>query len=110
MAHYQVEIHASPAKESYEIGSQVTLNCIATPLPQKHYNFTFPVINYQWHSSGRRFINNYFRGSSISFEIGAHQQTVVEYFCSIYGYSIFNGRLLGKGRITLTIEGINNYV
>ena len=102
MEHYQVEIHVSPAKESYEIGSQATLNCIATPLPQKYYrNFTFPVY-YRWYSSGGSF--NYFNfGDSASIEIGNHQQSPMKYYCSIYR----NGVLLGRGRTTLTIEGNN---
>ena len=95
----------SPAKESYEIGSQVMLNCIATPLPQKYYrNFTFPMTYYQWSSSGEWPLNS---GSLISIKTWSYQQGVVEYYCLVYRHR--NGLLLGKGRTTLAIEGDNYY-
>ena len=93
-----MEIHASPAQESYEIGSQVTLNCTVTPSPLNSEDFTFPVI-YRWYSADR---GSFFsRSYSIRITIAPSEQDSLDYNCLIFR----GGHLLGKGRITLNIKG-----
>ena len=91
-----MEIHASPAQESYEIGSQVTLNCTVTPSPLNSEDFIFPA-TYRWYSADRW---SYF-SRSIQITIAPSEQDSIEYYCLIF----LGGRLLGKGGITLNIKG-----
>ena len=106
MEFYHVEIQVSPAKESHEIGSQVTLNCMVTPSPQKYGNFTLPSyqIRYRWYTTSRGSLPLTFgRLKSITITIASYQQSVGEYYCLIYR----KGYLLGKGKTTLTVEGMH---
>ena len=105
--YYHVEIHVSPAKESHEIGSQVTLNCTATPSPQKFGNFTLPWTYYRWYSTGRGRLPFAF-DNSVTITIVTYKHSVEEYFCLIYRYS--NGPVLGTGRTTIIAEGNNSNV
>ena len=90
-------LHVSPAQESYEIGSIVTLTCTATPPPQKYENFTFP-LTYQWYSADR---GSFSSGSTVTITIASYEQSFGDIYCLIYR----SGLLLGKGRITLKIKG-----
>ena len=109
MEYYHVEIHVSPAKDSHEIGAQVTLNCIVTPSPvQKYYGkFAFPRIYYHWYSTSRGPLSST-SDNSITITMNTYQRSVDEYYCLIYRYS--NGPVLGTGRTTLIVAGNSNNV
>jgi hypothetical protein len=98
--YYKVEIHAIPAQEGYEIGSEVILNCTATPSPQTYENFTFP-LRYQWYFPDGR--SSYSSSSStITITIDSKEQLVRNYYCLIYRN--IGGLLLGQGRKTITTK------
>jgi hypothetical protein len=95
--YYKVEIHALPTQEGYEIGSEVILNCTATPSPQTYENFTFP-LRYQWYFPGGR--SSYYSSSSTTtITINSNEQIC---YCLIYRN--IGGLLLGQGRKTITTK------
>ena len=91
--YYKVSVHVSPAQKGYEVGSQITLNCTATPSPQAYDNFLFPVM-YHWYSADRGYISS----RSV---IYPYEQDLTDYYCLVYR----GGRLLGRERKTLNIKG-----
>ena len=97
--YYKVAVHVSPAQESHEIGSRVTLNCTATPSPQTYENLIFP-LTYRWYFPDRG--SSYSSGTSIlTTTIEPYDQNLGSYYCLIYR----SNHLLGKGKATLNIKG-----
>ena len=84
-----MSVRVSPAQESYEVGSQITLNCTATPSPQAYDNILFPV-TYRRHSADGGYTS-----------IAPYKQDSTDYYCLAYR----GGRLLGREKITLNIKG-----
>lgn len=95
--YYHVAIHLSPNQESYEVGSQVKLNCKVTPSPDKYRNFTFP-LSYGWYSAVR---GGFYSGSTATITIASNDHPIMHFYCLIYRGSI----LLGKGQTVLNIRG-----
>ena len=98
-----MEIQISPPQESYEIGSQLTINCTATPSPGIYQNFTFPLI-YRWYYPGRGLSSS--STNTWTYTITSREQSG-NYYCLIYSSNSNN--LLGQRRITLNLEGILFY-
>ena len=98
-----MEIHISPAQESYEIGSRVTLNCTATPSSQNYENFTFP-LRYQWYLSG--WLSYFTTSSTRTITVASYGQGIENYYCLIYQYHYGSDLLLAQGRTTITTKGI----
>ena len=92
----------SPSQESHEIGSQVTLNCTATPSPQMHHNFTFP-LRYRWYfpDRGSSYSSN---TNMLAITVASYEQSYGNCYCLIYSRN--SNVLLGQGRTILNIEGM----
>ena len=100
---YQVEIQISPSQESYEIGSQLTINCTATPSPGIYQNFKFPLV-YQWYYPDRRSYPS--STNTWTYTISSREQSGNYYWLI---YSSNSNNLLGQPRITLNLEAILFY-
>ena len=98
-----MEIQISPPQKSYEIGSQLTINCTATPSPGIYQNFTFPLV-YRWYYPGRALSSS--STNTWIYTISSREQSG-NYYCLIYNSDSYN--LLGQQRIKLNIEGILFY-
>ena len=106
LEHHKVIVSVLPIQESYEIGSQVTLKCIA---PQTYGNFVLPQFYYRWSSITRQgyFFHSYSSTGSNSyfFTISKSHPKSADYHCDIYR----NGQFLGSGKTTVIIKGIPGY-
>ena len=102
LEHHKVIVSVSPVQKSYELGSQVTLRCIA---PQSYGNFVIPRFYYQWFSTRSGNLHNSYSSvgsATYSFTIPTSHPKSAEYYCDIYR----NGQFLGSGKTTITVKGI----
>ena len=110
LEHHKVIVSVSPVQKSYELGSQVTLRCIA---PQSYGNFVLPRFYYRWFSTRSENLRNTYSStgsSSYSFTLHTNYPKSADYYCDIYR----NDQFLGSGKTVITIKGniiyINNFV
>ena len=82
-------------QESYDIGSQVTLNCTISPTPVSEASS----IVYQWYSSVPYLSSS--PQSARTITVGVRHPDSADYYCQ----PLHNGRLLGTGKITLKVKG-----
>ena len=95
--HYHINIYASPERESYDIGSRVSLNCTATPSPHKYRNYDFPLTYYWYDLNGGHWTTS---SSHTTFTVQLQYGSIDHVYCSIYR----NGLLLGSGQKTLHVR------
>ena len=91
----------SPVQESYEMGSQVTLKCIALRL---YGNYVLPRSYYRLFTKRIGNIYNTYSSTgsaTYSFTIPTTHPKSEDYHCDIYR----NGQLLGSGKTTITVKG-----
>ena len=84
-----------PVQETYEIGSQVMLNCTLNPTLLRDGD----VVSYHWSSAQG---GTYYYCTKCTLAVLAHYLNSVDYYCHVYR----NGRFLGVQRATLNIEGM----
>lgn len=99
---HKVIVSVTPVQETYEIGSQVTLECKA---PQSYGNFTGLEFNYRWSSTANRgYIRNAYTSNgsdTYSFVVPTTHPRSAYYHCDIYR----NDQFLASGNTSLTVKG-----
>lgn len=108
LEYHNVTVSVSPVQESYEIGSRMTLRCIA---PRIYGNFVLPQFYYRLFSSRRQrnIYNTYSSTGSAtySFTIPTTHPKSADYHCNVY----YRNQLLGSGKTVIRIKGsIHNLV
>ena len=106
LEYHKVIVSVSPVQKSYELGSQVTLRCIA---PQSYGNFVLPQFYYRWFSTRSGNLRNTYSStgsSSYSFTLNTNHPRSADYYCDIYR----NNQFLGSGKTVITIKGMHIYI
>ena len=97
--HFSVVVDVLPDRESYELGSQVILNCSIAPSPQQYYTNSNLPLTYQWYSTVRGGL--FSSTQTVTTTIPVYHPTSADYYCQIYQ----NGYLVGTGKKSLKVKG-----
>ena len=98
--HYLITMDVLPAKESYEIGSTVTINCTVYPTPVFHEDTPLPIF-YIWSSTYGAISSRLTIANTLTITVPNYHLHSVNYYC----WPFSNGRLLGTQKITLNVKG-----
>ena len=93
--HYLIMMDVLPAQESYEIGSQVRINCTVV------YPTVSPT-SYRWTSTYGAISSTSTTANTLTITVPVHHPQSVNYYCQ----PMSNGRLLGTQKIMLNVKGI----
>jgi hypothetical protein len=101
---YEITIEVDPARESYDIGTQITLSCILPPSL-----LSSPFITIDWKTTVPDVLPYVplrygFDRSNISFVVPAHHPMSANYYCTVQGAEYPYPEVV-RERITLNVKG-----